>query len=451
MDKASDASYRDLEQVAALLANAFESLLSQVDHLAQREEYLTSRLFFAYEEYRLLALHRKTGLTDSTYQRDVLHQIKLDVESPLRPTASSVPLDQIAARYGLEAAFEACRTLRANSRPQKNGEPHAMVEKHTMAVEDLEHDFTTRNGTPSKLECPFARLKTGDSQRETDDPIAAEFHGDGSVGLGTAYAHQNPNQCPIRYLDRHSPEEVTKYFENHKHEIPRSHALCISIYKQNDAKIRQLDAKYGNLQNMIQSLGVKHQQYLPVKNRQKDFQRDASQPAAEMIEKWAANVSRASADTTPPPVEARGDVIEDGEQQERMHHFERSLREIRLGESPSRPWGISVPLTQEATASAILSENGMEQQLLDKPKEDSTLEGQKEGKGAVRCPIDYAAHNKEPPNGATQVQITAAAETGDKEPPLHPQMIFNGPVFFGYSPEQVTTLRQSDMFDYRNR
>lgn len=50
MDKASDASYRDLEQVAALLANAFESLLSQVDHLAQREEYLTSRLFFAYEE-----------------------------------------------------------------------------------------------------------------------------------------------------------------------------------------------------------------------------------------------------------------------------------------------------------------------------------------------------------------------------------------------------------------
>ena len=51
--------------------------------------------------------------------------------------------------------------------------------------------------------------------------------------------------CPIRYMDQHSPEEIAKYFEAHKHELPRSHELCVKRFQDNDASIRQLDAKYG--------------------------------------------------------------------------------------------------------------------------------------------------------------------------------------------------------------
>ncbi len=388
-------------------------------------------------------------MSDSTNRRDVLRKIKVADEAPARIEGTSISLDQIAARYDLKEALGACRSLKTYGKPRKNvAQREISVAKATMDGEDIEHDFT-RNGTPSNLECPFARVTNGNSLKETADPMAAEFHGDGSVGSGTAYAQQNPNKCPIRYLDQHSPEEVAKYFESHKHEIPRSHAVCVSRYQQNDAKIRQLDAKYGNLQNMIQSLGVKHQQYLPEKEGEENVQRQSSPPVVAAVEKWAENVSRRSGDAAPPPVQSGANGERDEEQEEGTQDFERPLREIRLGESPSRPWGISVPLAQEAAASVVPSDKGIEPLLLDRPEEKSTGAANglnKEEKVAGRCTFDHGARITELPNGVPEAKDTTATEIRPKEPSSRSQMIFNGPVFFGYSPEQATALMQSGAF-----
>lgn len=45
-----DASFNELEQTANLLASGFESLLSEVEKLAHREQYLKSRLDFAHDQ-----------------------------------------------------------------------------------------------------------------------------------------------------------------------------------------------------------------------------------------------------------------------------------------------------------------------------------------------------------------------------------------------------------------
>lgn len=49
-DLAPEPSFGDLEQIANLLASGFESLLLEVDGLAQRERHLKSRLDHAHDE-----------------------------------------------------------------------------------------------------------------------------------------------------------------------------------------------------------------------------------------------------------------------------------------------------------------------------------------------------------------------------------------------------------------
>ena len=53
---ASDASFRDLEQTAHLLASGFEFLLAEVANLSKGEQYLKRKLNFAYNEVRGLHL-----------------------------------------------------------------------------------------------------------------------------------------------------------------------------------------------------------------------------------------------------------------------------------------------------------------------------------------------------------------------------------------------------------
>ena len=292
----------------------------------------------------------------------------------------------------------------------------------------------------------------GSLPKLTVDPIAAEFHGDGSIASGTAYAQQNPNKCPIRYLDQHSPEEVAKYFENHKHEIPRSHAVCVSRYQQNDAKIRQLDAKYGNLQNMIQSLGVKHQQYLPSKEGEQDVLVESSQPAAVAVKKWAESVSAKSQEVLLPRTQHKENGVDLEAPEVRTHHSETPLREIRLGESPSRPWGISVPFAQKTAASAVPSDKGIEPLSLDRTEDSNFAAGEepkKVEKTAGRCPFSDEAKRSKLPNGVSDRPSPAREYLHTKESSERHPMIFNGPVFFGYSPEQAKTMMQSGVFDSR--
>ena len=165
-----------------------------------------------------------------------------------------------------------------------------------------------------------------------NDPLETTAHIDAPPAPPSEVASSASGPaCPIRFLDQHSPEEIAKYFEEHKHELPRSHEVCVKRFQANADSIRELDAKYGNLVTMIQGLGQKHQ---PMLHTNPD-----SEPAPagghasrsqNKIRDWASAVSDQA-------------VAEDDAGQDRRGHFDRPLKDIRVGESPSRPWGVPIP------------------------------------------------------------------------------------------------------------
>ena len=149
----------------------------------------------------------------------------------------------------------------------------------------------------------------------------------------------------------------------------------------------------------------------------------------------------------------------------RTAQFDRPLNEVRLGESPSRPWGISIPAkyTNEESSSSVGSAPTASPQL---PLETGRPIGetsQKRGK----CPFDHRAvdqmpaHQNSPP---FPPPLPPPASTAFRMPPpeqqaqpqaqapqvkelesrrLIPQMVFNGPVFLGYPPDQLVALLQN--------
>ncbi|RMD44391.1 hypothetical protein DV735_g626, partial [Chaetothyriales sp. CBS 134920] len=215
--------------------------------------------------------------------------------------------------------------------------------------EDFEHDFTTP-GKTGQLGCPFARMTQNGMHTPSSqlDPIALEFHAADKASV-TSPSNGPVGVCPIRFLDKHSPEEIAQFFENHKHEVPRSHQLCVRRYQWNDQAARLLDAKYGSLVNMIQGLGNKHKQYLPDADRL-SVRRDTYSAQNETLQRWTEDVSQSGLKSNPSPPDSNNVV--NGDDDERTGRFDRQLREIRVGESPSRPWGIPVPLDQEIPPSA---------------------------------------------------------------------------------------------------
>lgn len=305
-----------------------------------------------------------------------------------------------------------------NSEQPQRSAMKCPIAHHAPDPEDLERDFTTP-GVQGNLGCPFAKMSNGISNglNVEEDPIAAEFHQDGT-STRSPNDHR-PGQCPIRFLDQHSPEEVAKYFENHKHEIPRSHEICVRRYQSNETSARQLDAKYGSLVNMIQGLGVKHKAYLPERDRIEE--RDKS--SSNNVEKWAETVSNDAA-----PVATDTPTADE---QPRVSHFERPLREVRVGESPSRPWGISVPANKEVPPSALQSEDGVAHLKIDSESSRASPPTK-----PSRCPVDHAqARQSESPLRKSEPDAVKNADP-------RTQIIFNGPVFFGYSADQVAALLQ---------
>ena len=220
------------------------------------------------------------------------------------------------------------------------------------------------------------------------------------------------SKCPIRMLDERSPEEIALYFETHKHEIPRSHEVCVKRYQSNAQSIRQLDAKYGSLVNMLHGLGMKHQPMLPVKEDEEDFG-EVDAKSARKVEKWAGDVNKTDAPTS------TGQDLRDGsilDHDERQPHFNRPLKEIRLGESPSRPWGISVPLAGP---------------LRDFDPDEATYTPKMPTLKAAPQPTAKKSTNEEP-----------EAPTEGK-----PRILITGPVFMGYSAEDAATLIQKCGWD----
>ena len=346
----------------------------------------------------------------------------------------------VMANPAVREAVDACKVIK--SKPDKKSDTTARrcpVSHKTTDPEDFEQDFTTP-GVQGNLQCPFARMAENGVlpvlANGTADPIAAEFHLDQASTHSKPPSAQAPGKCPIRFLDQHSPEEVAKYFENHKHEIPRSHEVCVKRYQQNEQSIRQLDAKYGNLVNMIQGLGVKHKQYLPGDEQNEQLRKE--QGSVEAVEKWADDISHKSPEPIPEQAPADNDVTE--EEEERKPRFARSLREIRVGESPSRPWGIFVPAAQEPSKSAMLSDRGSARDLAGSEITNPRSIRQEPAK---RCPVDHGLHHALPNGlGAQTAQKAVASEAG-KEPSSQPRIVFNGPVFFGYSAEQAAALLQT--------
>jgi hypothetical protein len=438
------------------------------------------------------------------------------------------------------------------SGPSADAVPTVKSTMPSISESPMEQDFTIE-GMPSNLGCPFASMngkklsshaasvlsrynpigsaagapsstplssvsrvngrESFNSRRESQrvnipDPIKAEICGLSNhdneeapadvpnlakSAVGThVQSNADPNVCPIRFLDQHSPEEVATYFEKHKHDLPRSHEICVKRYQSNESQIRELDARYGNLVSMIQGLGVKHQPMLPAEPEDEDMQDDdggLDPEDAEKVRNWANSVS--------PQPQSEAVQIADGNLaddeaadsdagEERQSRFTRPLKPIELGESPSRPWGIKVPVKYQEKIDGIESEASSQPARIPSanmqaPPVNESAHTKDESKAEVkgRCPFGFDQAQKASEIDPTTPKKASARGKADAVPEhvgervaegvtfIAPEtagasdhkaealpattyepnrMVFNGPVFIGYSAEDAAKiLRESGL------
>jgi len=212
---------------------------------------------------------------------------------------------------------------------------------------------------------------------------------------------------------------------------------------------------------MIQGLGQKHQPMLPSKEEEEAL--EIERVSNERVESWANAVS---ADGVMPD--------EDGtqaEEDDRESRFDRPLKEIRVGESPSRPWGISVPIFDPPLEERSVSPPPAPVSAEHLPKisgkcpfghgqapkmEEKPVLPPASAKVATagKCPFEHG-------NAAREAEPVQERATKEQHPPLQPQpafiqspeaikagggnrpqMVFTGPVFIGYPIEQAMALMQ---------
>lgn len=343
----------------------------------------------------------------------------------------------------------------------------AGIETSTAVSTVLEKDFTVE-GKQGMLACPFSAKPNQDGGLPDDaEPVDGSQDLAGVTPDPTPHKSSDPicaamledtdspsvsarSKCPIRFLDKHSPEEIARYVETHKHEIPRSHEVCVRRYQRNEEQIRKLDAKYGSLVNMVQDLSHLHRPMMP---QTKQEQKEADKVSSKRVEDWTQTVVAGDPEREPEP-ENEPPVDE-----ERNSRFDRQLRDVRVGESPSRPWGISVPFAAEAIQQREASPSKPVEAPAQTPHEptvkkcpfDHTKMGFRGALGRegtdAHAPIEppVAAEKKDVPTSNTQPtfvnlpEMPATSEKGDR-----PQVVFNisGPVFIGYPMEQAIEFMQ---------
>lgn len=415
-------------------------------------------------------------------EKIIAPRLEFDQKQPLKPTdvVQILAESEHVGDRTLDAIAEGLECLKSIANPEVETIPSGLnacpVASKNGASDSLEKDFTTK-GAQGSLRCPFAKpnnrpsmngdidgvedafkAQNGDAcGHEHVDPIRAELNdrrSNQTPSAKSSTARCPVSRCPIRYLNEHSPEEVAEYVERHKHEIPRSHAVCVQRYQRSSDSMRQLDAKYGGLINMIRGLSVKHQAFLPNNGQEPGSNSGAS---AERVEKWAADVDSRS----PMHAAIKEEDEEDGGE-ERQGHFERPLREIRVGESPSRPWGIPVPIQPDPVISAPHSPTAPAPVSGDEglyAARNNSNEGVPSAGSAApgRCPFGHGAG--QPDNvvvetetirrGETKQQAAdgdagnQANDTADTKRGKSGNVVFNGPVFFGYSAEQTASFIQN--------
>ncbi|WYZ34797.1 hypothetical protein EsH8_I_001073 [Colletotrichum jinshuiense] len=340
------------------LVESFNALADEVQILTDRKTILEHKLRFAHEQYQYLADKHAPAAPEIS---EVLAKLQLPPElaNPSLEDAKPVPLpkrnkldtrNQIALiiRDGRRVAQQLTSIGETSKTSDSSRETSSReAETGTSMSTVLEQDFTIE-GKKGPLECPFSSPKAdgdGDAQsaekgshdltpHHSSDPICAAMQEE-SASQAAPGATDSPAKCPIRYLDQHSPEEIAHYVETHKHELPRSHEVCVRRYQKNEVQIKKLDAKYGNLVNMIQGLSALHQPMLPSSEQE---QEEIERASNERVHNWAKAVTA----TETEDVESLPELID--AEEARQSHFDRPLKEVRVGESPSRPWGISVPV-----------------------------------------------------------------------------------------------------------
>ncbi|KAK9860222.1 hypothetical protein MYU51_010617 [Penicillium brevicompactum] len=520
------------------VGKAFDALLLTVYRLTHRQNELFQHMDNVFKEYtdvietlppqdRPHALDVQTKLLaqQEEFRQGLVHSKPRVEEQPLKPMdviktlVAHQNVDENTS-LAIKNGVKGCKSLLRSQDGLSQISSSCILAQAPAPAVALEKDFTT-NGTQGNLHCPFSKpnkMQNGSETRSAKhsvpkvqieaacghehlDPIKAELDERRSSHTPSAPSSKGAcpvSRCPIRFLDQHSPEEIAEYVERHKHEIPRSHAICVNRYQKNPQNMRHLDAKYGGLTSMIAGLGVKHQAFLP--ECQNGEGKSSSSASTQRVEKWAENVDPTT------PAQSPQDTQNDDDN--RQSHFDRPLREVRVGESPSRPWGISVPVTHLPPASSPYNGSASDPTSPDpqsdkpnnidpsatpakptgcpfghdkpkpqppKPAAETPWNGDwrkdwpKEEKAPAKpgCPFGHDKKTEapmpetQPPkdqhkegaqgNAAEEAPIAPTAPVSE-DPTTKPGIpstlstpsgvTFNGPVFFGYSPEQTANLMQ---------
>ncbi|KAK9773711.1 hypothetical protein AB5N19_05422 [Seiridium cardinale] len=477
----------NVQDLTQTLVDSFNALANEVQNLNDRQVVLEHKLRYAHEQFQYLA-DKYAPAAPEISETLVNLQLPPEPDNPSLANTNIVPLPrrkpadskhQIALiiREGRRVASSLGNYSRS-SHSSRGLDTLSRTTMTTAASTVLEQDFTVE-GKKGELKCPFSQRPeaAGASQPEipdltphhSSDPICAAMY-EQARSLPDAAAQDVASKCPIRYMDQHSPEEIAHYLETHKHDLPRSHEVCISRYQKNELHIRKLDAKYGNLVNMVEGLGRIHQPMLPEQDTRP--QSDVEEGSNERVETWAQAVSATGTDD----LDQVTTEEEPADDEERQSRFDRPLKEVRLGESPSRPWGISVPDYDPPSADG--GSRGRPEspppapvQVPSTPAVNEETPTRKTGK----CPFD---HTKMQMGGTTPTMLKheekspEQLKTFPEHPPFTPatagrnpafapgqstfldpadlaqskagapQMLFTGPVFIGYPIEQAIQFMQ---------
>ena len=213
---------------------------------------------------------------------------------------------------------------------------------------------------------------------------------------------------------------------------------------------------------MIQGLVLKHQPILATKER--DTSDIIESESIDKVRRWAT----ACSDNITAPVNENNEDL----RETRMGIFDRPLKEIRVGESPSRPWGIQVPYVEELALSTRseglpevepISSVQLSQSCIDQLPEDvpvptievgrcpfghdkakaGSVEGLVKASSSSRTESRGTRSRSASKHGSYRTRQPSRVSTRGKSKPEQPRMIFTGPVFIGYTTEQVTELLQN--------
>ncbi|PNS16450.1 hypothetical protein CAC42_184 [Sphaceloma murrayae] len=483
------------------LAEGFNSLMDEYNQLLAKSRAFERNLQEAKAQFERFVTERGSITREDVGDFEFAAPTR-DIEDPLRRQVSKdkwwmrndlpmIKRNLLRTRYAVDSVqqlgLDRASADEAGSKISSEVIVNGSSAMPSISESPLEQDFTVP-GTPSRLDCPFASManrrlsahaKSVVSRYRPNGTLASRSSGSQAIARMAmpqpthSAAPDSPKEqcgalrsprksgneieasiqgsgpvCPIRFLEKSSPEDVAEYFENHKHEIPRSHEVCVKRYQSNEQSIRQLDAKYGNLVSMIQGLGQKHAPMLPEKNEEGEAEGQDAE-SAERVRKWASDISNVKVRDEPEEESA-----EHEQEEERKPHFDRPMKDVRVGESPSRPWGIPVPV--EVVERTETRERDRERKRVGSARGS----GGGGGGGGVgteetpaKCPFGHGGP------GAVNPHVQAEASKPDKEghapgptPVFLPTLVdtskqqhsgtmtFTGPVFIGYSPEQAVAV-----------